>query len=107
MRLFPLLLLAILYILTACSSDSPGAVVELDSGAIPTITPRIVFVTPTQEPTPIPTVDIATPIPTLAPITASSTPDLREAESMCTANLETLFTQASEFCLGEPGWIFL
>ncbi len=106
MRLFPLLLLAILYILTACSSDSPGAVVELDSGTIPTITPRIVFVTPTQEPTPIPTVDIATPIPTLAPITASSTPDLREAESMCIANLETLFTQASEFCLGEPGGFF-
>src|SRR5690606_19412807 len=86
--------------------DPPAAIVELDSGAIPSVTPRIVYVTPTLEPTQIPTVAIASEAPTLAPISASSTPDLLEAETMCLATLETLYTQASEYCIGEPGGYF-
>lgn len=106
MRHFPLLLLTIFCILTACTSDPSATVIELDGAPIPSITPRIVFVTPTQEPSQIPTVSIPTVAPTLAPITVSNTPDLRAEESMCVANLETLFTQASEFCIGEPSGFF-
>lgn len=106
MRHFPFLLMIIFCVLTACTSDPSATVIELDNAAISSITPRIVFITPTQEPRQIPTVAIPTVAPTLAPITVSSTPDLRAEESMCTANLETLFTQASEFCIGEPGGFF-
>ena len=106
MRLVPFLIPIVLCIFTACTGEPPAAVVELDGGAIPTVTPRIVYVTPTQAPTTIPTVEIVTEPPTLAPIQPSATADLRAAEAQCVSTLETLYTQASEFCIGEPAGYF-
>lgn len=100
------IIIFIICVLTACSSAPPATIIELDGGAIPTVTARIIYVTPTTEPTPIPTVALVTDVPTLAPISASSTPDLVAAESVCTATLENLYTQASEFCIGEPSGFF-
>lgn len=106
MRFIPFLIPVFLYVLTACTTTPPAAVVELDGDAIPTVTPRIVYVTPTQAPTAIATVALVTEPPTLAPILASDTPDLRAAEAQCMNTLETLYTVASEYCIGEPAGYF-
>ncbi|MEM9954132.1 MAG: SH3 domain-containing protein [Chloroflexota bacterium] len=105
-RLLTLLICFLIILITACTSEPSAAVIELDSGAIPSVTPRIVFVTPTQEPTPLSTVSIPTVAPTLAPMIPTGTPDLVEAENQCLATLETLYTQASESCIGEPSGFF-
>lgn len=106
MRQLVLFLITLLIIITACTADPAATVIELDGNTIPSVTPRIVYVTPTREPSPIPTIAVATSVPTLAPISASSTPDLLVAESQCIATLETLYTQASEACIGEPTGFF-
>ncbi len=99
-------ILLLIFIITACTAEPAATVIELDGNTIPSVTPRIVYVTPTREPSPIPTIAVATAIPTLAPISVSETPDLLIAESMCTETLEILYTQASEACLGEPSGSF-
>ncbi|MGB7337395.1 MAG: SH3 domain-containing protein [Phototrophicaceae bacterium] len=101
-----ILIIIIVCTLAACSSAPSATIVELDGGAIPTVTQRIIYVTATNQPTPIPTVSLITDVPTLAPISASSTPDLSAAEAVCTETLERLYTEASEFCIGEPSGFF-
>lgn len=92
-------------LLVACSSQDPATVIELDT--MPTVTPRIVYVTPTREATPIPTITMATDAPTALPAqAASSIPDFSEQLAQCTATLISLYTEASEACLGEPSGFF-
>ncbi|GAB5493482.1 MAG: hypothetical protein Phog2KO_36970 [Phototrophicaceae bacterium] len=106
-QLFLLTTTLIILIMTACTAEPSATIIELD-GAIPSVTPRIVYVTPTREPSPFPTVAIATQVPTLASISASATPEAVAVieDTTCTAILETLYTQASEACIGEPSGFF-
>lgn len=93
-------------ILAACTPPQPAAVVELDGG-IPTATPRIVYVTPTQAPTLIATITLATAAPsaTATPL-PTNTPDFAEEQAFCSRTLTQLYTEASEACLGEPTGFF-
>ncbi|MGJ3240070.1 MAG: SH3 domain-containing protein [Anaerolineae bacterium] len=107
MRIVISLMIVFLTSLTACSSVAPAAVVELDGEQIPSVTPRIIYVTPTRQPTSIPTASMATQAPTSAPIRASETPEsLLASEAQCLNTLEALYLQASEACIGEPSGFF-
>lgn len=90
---------------TACTSQ-PGAVVEIDSNR-PTFTPVIVYVTPTTEPSPFPTIDISTEVPTAtATLTPTVTPDGVAMQAQCQSALLALYERAGELCLGSPSGFF-
>lgn len=99
--------LALTIILGACAPTEPAAVVQLDTATIPTVTPRVIYVTPTHEPSPIATVALATAslIPTSKPA-LTSTPDFADIQAQCSTILTSLYATASEFCLGEPNGYF-
>lgn len=106
-RTISLLLILLTIIISACTAAPSASIIELDSDAISSVTPRIVFVTPTQAPTALSTVAIPTDAPpTLPPMIPTETPDLSAVESQCLATLETLYIQASESCIGEPSGFF-
>jgi len=90
--------------LVACSTAEPQTVIELDT--MPTVTPRIVYVTPTREATPIATFALETQIATSVPDVPTGTPDFSAELAMCTSTLTNLYTEASENCLGEPSGFF-
>ncbi len=52
--LFSITLLSLM--ITACIAEPAATIIELDGNTIPSVTPRIVYVTPTREPSPIPTI---------------------------------------------------
>lgn len=85
----------------------PAAVVPLDNSDLPTVTARVVYVTPTHEPSPIATVAFPTetPTPTNTP-QMTNTPDFAEVQAQCSIILTSLYAQASEACLGEPNGYF-
>jgi hypothetical protein len=96
-------LLIFAFCLAACSPEEPASVIEVDAGSIPSVTPRIIYVTPTPQPSPIVTVSL--PTSTIAPsatIAPSDTPDFSAAQAQCSNILTSLYTQASEACLGQP-----
>jgi uncharacterized protein YgiM (DUF1202 family) len=101
------LLLILTLALSACTPEEPASVVELEAGSIPSATPRIIYVTPTQAPSPIATVSLpsATPQPS-ATIALTHTPDSSALEAQCNAVLSSLYTQASEACIGQPSGYF-
>jgi uncharacterized protein YgiM (DUF1202 family) len=105
-RLIPLLILFVLC-LTACTPEESASVVELEAGSIPSVTPRIIYVTPTRQPSPIVTVSLPSatsePSPTIA---SSHTPDFSAEQAQCSSILSSLYVQASESCLGKPGGYF-
>jgi uncharacterized protein YgiM (DUF1202 family) len=105
-RSIPLLLLIALC-LAACTPEEPASVVELEAGSIPSVTPRIVYVTPTLQPSPIVTVSLPSATLEASPTVASSrTPDFSEEQAECSSILSSLYTQASEACLGQPSGYF-
>lgn len=92
--------------ITACTPAAQQAIVEVQS--IPSqSTPNIVFVTPTREPSPIPTITIPT-----ATLEATDTPvpvptlDMGQRHQVCTQVLASLYEDASELCLGAPEGFF-
>lgn len=106
LRFLPLyiVLIGMLFLILACQPEQAAVIVEITQAPSQ---PRIIYVTPTQEPTAIPTVSISSPTPTLTPtLTPSPTPDIAAQEAQCSAVLTTLYTQASELCLGEASGAF-
>lgn len=103
-RILGLLLLGSLIV--ACTPVETGTVVEITSSDFQP-TPQVIYVTPTREPTLIPTFAIAseTPIPSATP-SPSPTMDRARQVSQCTADLTQLYTIATEFCVGEPSGFF-
>jgi uncharacterized protein YgiM (DUF1202 family) len=102
-----LLLLIFAVVLAACTPEEPASVVELEAGSIPSVTPRIIYVTPTQAPSPIATITLPSPSPQpSATVALTHTPDFSAAEAQCTSVLASLYTQASEACLGQPSGYF-
>ncbi|MEL6525083.1 MAG: hypothetical protein AAFQ07_05170, partial [Chloroflexota bacterium] len=93
-------------VLVACTAAQPAAVVELDND-LPSATPRIIYVTPTRVASPIPTFSIPseTPLPTQT-IEPTVTVDVSVIRNQCQQELITLYTVASEACLGEPSGFF-
>lgn len=72
-----------------------------------TSTPNQIFVTPTQQPTSIPTLAISSP--TLEPSAtpeSTATPDAQAVAAQCQAVLDNLYRQAIEMCIGKPGGYF-
>lgn len=93
--------------LAACTPEEPASVIELEAGSIPSATPRIIYVTPTQQPSPIATVSLPSPTPQAsATIAPSNTPDFSAALAECRAVVESLYLQASEACIGQPSGYF-
>ena len=99
-----LVILSIMLIVMACQPEQAAVIVEITQAPSQ---PRVIYVTPTQEPTGIPTVSIISPTPSPTPsLTPSPTPDIAAREAQCSAVLTTLYTQASELCLGEASGAF-
>jgi len=102
-----MLLLSLVWLMSACMTIETASVIELDQ--IPTEVPtrQIIFVTPTPEPTSIPTFEVGTP--TVRPsrtAQATATPDIAQQQAACSAVLVQLYTIASDACIGEPGGFF-
>jgi uncharacterized protein YgiM (DUF1202 family) len=105
---YMIIILAMSLFLGACTPMAdPAAVVPLDTSVLPTVAARVVYVTPTHEPSPIATVALATPsaIPGNTP-EMTKTPDFAEVQAQCSTILTSLYATASEFCLGEPNGYF-
>lgn len=102
-RLYVLCVVVAAPLVAACASVNTAAIIELDVTPPSAPTREIIFVTPTPQPTLIPTFAqatattqaSATPIPT-------NTPDVRQQQASCAATLNQLYTDATEFCIGEP-----
>ncbi|MGB1287627.1 MAG: SH3 domain-containing protein [Aggregatilineales bacterium] len=111
-RTFLLLIIASLStVLVACNQGTPAdGVVEIAARPVESITPVVIFVTPTTAPTQIPTYEIITPSATAVPATEtpipSLTPDSARIEAECVANLATMYEQAGLQCLGKPRGFF-
>jgi uncharacterized protein YgiM (DUF1202 family) len=101
------MLLLLLAAISACVPQQPAGIVQLDSGTLPTLTPRIIYVTPTLASTAIPTIQVASATPVLSPTPApTQTPDQAEYQAQCSAQLIAIYTTASDQCLGEANGAF-
>lgn len=105
-----ILLLSVLMVSAACAPGTPSAsLMEIDQSVIQP-TRVVIYVTPTNQPTAIPTVTVAatTPQPTLTPIPTLDSSPAEEAElrAFCETMLTTNYTQASEVCLGKANGFF-
>jgi SH3-like domain-containing protein len=89
---------AVLIILTACQSTQGGVSVVLSPPV--EASPRVIYVTPTQDPSPIPTIQAASPTPTQTrPPAPTNTPDLAALQAQCRTILTQLYATASDACL--------
>jgi uncharacterized protein YraI len=104
--LWGIMLLIVLGV-AACAPVEPAGIIQLDGSSLPTLTPRIIYVTPTPQITAIPTIQVNTPTP-VATATPSPTitPDFAGLQAQCSAQLITIYTTASEKCLGEANGTF-
>lgn len=86
----------------ACAPQQQASVRLVSDNAL-TNTPNVIFVTPTQGPTTIPTIELITPSATYTrtPL-PTNTPDGSQLQAQCQANLLALYTSATELCLGKP-----
>lgn len=86
---------------TSCAPGETAPVIEVGESPVPGASPVIIYVTPTPQPPAISTIQLITPeiIPseTLAP----PTQDVQAQQEQCRLELEHLYTQASDACLGE------
>lgn len=110
MRQLTLLLLLLTAFASACApAAQPSSVVRVGDSALQpvTLTPGVIYVTPTQAPTLIPTAIPFQPsaTPTLTP-TPTRTPDPQQLVAQCDAILANLYATASDLCLGEPSGYF-
>jgi len=99
-------LLSILLVIVACTPETNnGRIIEVTLA--PTETPAMIFVTPTSNPTAIPTIAIASETPTMTPtLTLTPTPDVIAQQAQCESILANLYSQASDLCLGSPSGFF-
>ncbi len=97
----------VMMLLVACAPSTPASIIELNRTPTPAPTGVVIYVTPTQQPTAIPTFDLVTntPTPTQTP-SPTLTPDPAVQDASCRARLEALYTSASELCLGKPDGFF-
>lgn len=93
--------------LGACAPQAPASGARLVNDQPANPTPVIIYVTPTPQPTAIPTLELFVPsaTPTATP-TLTPTLDLAQAQAQCQARLEELFSLASQACLGAPNGYF-
>jgi len=110
--IFLLLLGGALWLGSACIPEEPVGIVQLTSAPIQEDvasqpSPQVIYVTPTQVPTLVPTISLSSPTPQASntPVN-TTTPDAAQAQAQCTAILDTLYTRASELCLGKPDGYF-
>jgi|GEM_PF-348128 len=97
-------LLTTLMLLTACGAPEVVGVVPLNVQPVEAVATRqVIYVTPTPQPTGIPTfvhvTATSTPPPTRPP---SATPDRVALDAQCDNILRGLYTAAGEACLGQP-----
>lgn len=100
--------LLLLLLLAACVPAEPAAIVELNRATLPpNPTPQVIYVTPTREPTAIPTAALPSPSATLTQTPSPSpTNDPARQQALCSAILEALYTQGSDLCLNQPDGYF-
>lgn len=93
-------------LLAACVPQAPAPSVRLVDDQ-PARTPVVIFVTPTPQPTAIPTLELFVPssTPTPAP-SLTPTLDSAQLQAQCKARLDELFSAASQACLGAPSGYF-
>lgn len=96
----------LILMMVACTPPQEG-IIQVDSQSLPTVTQRIIYVTPTREPTAIPTFSLVSATPTQSPTPRPTlTPDTASQQAACSAELIQTYTIASESCLGEANGYF-